>query len=146
MSPRLELSHKGKSTPQVPQLVIGIQIRPQARYGMSLIYTKPVIIGPSAVFILVLSNVVAEAAWDPRGSYMSASFFLLFSPFLLSLSSLPLGRPAPGRGGGGGPAGDVAAAAAASLACAASTAPTPSRTTTTAAAGIHCGRHQGELP
>uniref|UniRef100_I1QQM0 DUF834 domain-containing protein n=1 Tax=Oryza glaberrima TaxID=4538 RepID=I1QQM0_ORYGL len=44
----------------------------------------------------------------------ASSFFPLFSPFLFSLSSLALGRPAPGRGGRGGPAaGDVAAVAAA---------------------------------
>ena len=65
--------------------------------------------------ILVLSYVAAESAWGPRGPHMSASsFFPLFSPFLFSLSSLALGRPAPGRGGRGGPAaGDVAAVAAA---------------------------------
>ena len=54
----------GKSTPKVPQLGNGIKnvLNRKTKYAGSLNYIKPVIRGPSAVFIPILVYLAAESA------------------------------------------------------------------------------------
>ena len=88
------LTHKGKRTPKVPQLVIKLQNRPPTTcYSLQnqlvIVYqiydipqlTKPFILSRSVVLTLLLSDMAAESTWDTHGPHMS-----IFHVITLSLS------------------------------------------------------------